>query len=36
MYPEHTWFFLDSGLLGTTNLQIPRVYYTIFSLLGIC
>jgi hypothetical protein len=24
MYPEHEWFFLSGGLLGTTNTQIPN------------
>jgi hypothetical protein len=26
MHPEHEWFFLHSGLLGTIDLQVSMVY----------
>jgi hypothetical protein len=26
MHPEHLWFSLNGGLLGTLSLQILRVY----------
>jgi hypothetical protein len=33
--PEYSQFFLDRGLLGTTDLQTPRGYYTVtFSSSG--